>query len=278
MALVILEYDDILGRIQLRPECAEALGRKLLAAEADKHELPAEVRVQGNVADEALRHLCFRRVDGDAAAVLMIDRDHIVHVGVLWKKVPADAGDSVVHHADDALDRGIDAEDVAGAAGALAPGIGIAHPGFNGRLRQVRHDILCKTHGVQVRRGGHEKVGLVDPAAAGHIFAHGAEHDAVAHDLTACRDIAEGDLVRLGDVLLQHGPVGKRCSLCKITDGDGDIVAFVDFDTECFHSCLLKTGRENTDPLFCYSIRPASRMALRIFSRTGPSGVGRFGR
>ena len=160
----------------------------------------------------------------------------------------------------------------------LAPGIGIAHPGFNGRLRQVRHDILCKTHGVQVRRGGHEKVGLVDPAAAGHIFAHGAEHDAVAHDLTACRDIAEGDLVRLGDVLLQHGPVGKRCSLCKITDGDGDIVAFVDFDTECFHSCLLKTGRENTDPLFCYSIRPASRMALRIFSRTGPSGVGRFGR
>ena len=117
------------------------------------------------------------------------------------KKVPADAGDSVVHHADDALDRGIDAEDVAGAAGALAPGIGIAHPGFNGRLRQVRHDILCKTHGVQVRRGGHEKVGLVDPAAAGHIFAHGAEHDAVAHDLTACRDIAQRDLMCLGNVL-----------------------------------------------------------------------------
>ena len=206
--------------------------------------------MQGDVADEALRDLGLRRVDGDAAAVLVVDGDHIVYVGVLGQKIPADAGDGVVHYADDALDRGIDTEDVAGAARALAPGIGVAHPGFDGRLGQVCHDVLRKTHTVQIGCRSHDKVCLVDPAAAGHIRKHGAEHDAVAHDLTACRDIAEGDLVCLGNILLQHSTVGKRCTLRKVADGDGDIVAFVDFDTECFHSCLLKTGRKSTDPLF----------------------------
>ena len=59
----------------------EAVGLQLFAAQAHHQQLAAEVRVLADVAQGALRNLGARRVDGDAAAVGVLQRHHVIHVG-----------------------------------------------------------------------------------------------------------------------------------------------------------------------------------------------------
>ena len=235
MAFMVLQDDDIFGGVQLRPESAETLRCELFTAEAYQHEFPAEVRVQSNVADEALGYLSLRCIDCHAAAVLVVDCHYIVHIGIFRQQIPANAGDGIVHNADDALHGCVDTENVACAAGPLSPGVRIAHPGFDRRLGQLCHDIGGELHFVQIRRRSHDEICLIDPTAAGHILTHGAEYNAIAYNLATFGNIAQGNLVGLGNVRLGHSSVRKRCSLLKVAYSDGDIVALVDFDRECFH-------------------------------------------
>jgi hypothetical protein len=76
--------------------------------------------VVGEIADGADGDRGAGRVDGDAAAVVVRDGDYVVDVRVVREDLGLDAADCVVDRGGNALNRGGDAEDVAGSYRAVA--------------------------------------------------------------------------------------------------------------------------------------------------------------
>ena len=238
-ALVVLQDDDVLRGVVLRAH--EHVHRQLFAAEGHDHQLPAEVRVMAEVAQRADGHLGLRRVDGDAAAVGMVDGDDVVHVRILGQDLPADALHGDVQHALHALHGGLDAQDVAG-AGEAALGVAVAEPGCNRRLGQVGTDVHAVGHVVKARRRRQAQHVLVDPLSLGDGVKRIAQLHAVADDRAVLRDIREGDLVPLRDVAQGDDAGHDLGALLNLLDGDGDIVLFGDLDIGTHHRSPLTNG------------------------------------
>ncbi len=74
----------------------QPVGLELLAAEADDHRFSAEVRVEDEVPERPDRHGGPRGVDGDAAAVAVVDRHDVVDVRVAGEQLVLDAADQLV--------------------------------------------------------------------------------------------------------------------------------------------------------------------------------------
>ncbi len=70
----------------------QQFGLQLLAAEANDHHLAAEIGIAGQVLQGADQDGSARRVDGDAAAIGMRDRHHVVDVGIFRQQLLARSG------------------------------------------------------------------------------------------------------------------------------------------------------------------------------------------
>ena len=66
-------HDAAVGPFRQQP-----LGNEFFAAEPDHHDLDAEIRIQREVLQGADRHDCQRRIDRDAAAVIVRQADDVV--------------------------------------------------------------------------------------------------------------------------------------------------------------------------------------------------------
>ena len=91
----------------------QPLRLQLLAAEPDHHGGAAEIRIEADVAQGADRHGGAGRVDRDAAAVGVLEPDHVVDIREARQQLGLDAPHRELDHAGDALHRRGDAEDVA---------------------------------------------------------------------------------------------------------------------------------------------------------------------
>ena len=150
------------------------------------------------------------RVDGDAAAVAVLEADDVVDVRVLRQQLVADAAQRDVEHAGHALHRRGDGQQVARADRRrpdCVPLEGVAvqrwqRSGFHGRHRQA----------VERARAGHLQQPLVHPAAGGNGARSAADAHAVTQHLVAFGQVDQRHLVRLRHAFAQHRAVGAaRC-------------------------------------------------------------------
>ncbi len=96
------------------PGWQQTLGLQLLAAEADDHRATTEIWIKADVAERPDWNLCLGCVDGDAAAVDVLQADHIIDMGVAGQQLGADAPHGVLDDAGDALHGRRYGEDVPG--------------------------------------------------------------------------------------------------------------------------------------------------------------------
>ena len=182
-----------------------------------------------DVADDLLRNVGIRCIDGDTAAIRMIDGDDVIYVRILRQDLPLDALDGNIEHTRNTLHGRVDAEDVPG-AGVTTVRITIAHPGRPLRLRKIRADVRRKFHLIEIRCRCHDEVLLIDPAADRDILCGRAEHHTVANDFGSFRKCLQRDLMCLWDVF--HGDHARHDfgTLRHIMDGDGDVITLGDLN------------------------------------------------
>ena len=213
----VLQADDVerfffAARIALvadreRARRQQPLGLQLLAAEAHDHHLAAEVRVQADVAQRADRDHRVGRVDGDAAAVGVLEADDVVDVRVARQQLGLDPRDRELDDAGDALHGRRDGQDVARADRAVGVAKALEGEAFE-RRRRVALDGRDRQAFERARRG-HAQQPLMDPAAGGDRLHRIADRDAVAQHRLACADRGQRDLVAGRHAILQHQAGGE---------------------------------------------------------------------
>ena len=237
-AVALLEHHHVFGGVVFRAH--QHVRRQLFTAQGNHHELAAEIGMMADVAQGADGHLGLGGVDGHAAAIGVIDGHHVVHVGILGQKLPADAVDGHVQRAFHALHGGLDAQEIAGARRA-ALGVAVSPPGFHRGLGQIGADIGAIGHIVQGRRGGQAQHVLVDPLALGDGIQGIAQHHAVADDLAILGNIAQGDFMGLGNIGKGHHAGHDLGALGQFVHGDGHVILRLDLYV-CTHKNSLKAG------------------------------------
>ena len=95
------------------------LNEALNVIEVKGFDIQGEVGIQADVAQRADGDHRIRCVDRHAAAVTVLQPDHVVHVRVQRQQLGLDAGHGLRHHAGHALHGGGDGQDVAGAHRAI---------------------------------------------------------------------------------------------------------------------------------------------------------------
>ena len=234
LVLFVLEPHDIeaaaVGGDRDRSGWQQALGLQLLAAQAEHHHLAAEVRVGGDVAQGADRDHRIGRVDGDAAAVAVLQRQHAVDVGVLRQQLGADALGRDARHAGDALHGLRDRQQVARADGAV--GVAVALEGV--ALERLRRGRLARGHRQvgQVARRRHAQQPLVHPAACGNRFGGVADGHVVAPHHAAFGNVDQRHLVPLRHPVAHHQTVleARARTQPTIVGHDGHVVGRVHLD------------------------------------------------
>ena len=77
---------------------------------------------------------------------------------------------------------------------------------------------------------------LVDPVALLNIVDRIAENNAVTNDLSACRDIIQGNLVSLRDVLIGHKTFHDFGASLQILNGYNNVILVFDLDIQTCHT------------------------------------------
>ena len=95
------------------PRRQQSFRLQLLTAQADHHHLAAKVRIEANVAQRADWNDGVGRVDGNTAAISVVQPDDVVDVGELRQQFCLDALHGEVSHAGHALHSLGDRQDVA---------------------------------------------------------------------------------------------------------------------------------------------------------------------
>ena len=183
------------------------------------------------IAENADGHLCLRGIDGHAAAVGVVHRDDVIHIGIFGEKFFLHLFHSHVQHAGHALNGSADSQNISG-SGRTSPGIAVSLPGLHRRFRQVRHDVGAVLHIVHVGRHGEFQHMLVDPASFLDIVDGIAQHHSVADNRAALRNVFQGDLMGLGDILGRHNAFHHFCPRLDLVDSDGHIVLIFNFDVQ----------------------------------------------
>ena len=147
------------------------------------------------------RDFCLRCVDGNAAAVCVVDRNDVVYVWIFWKKFFFHFLYCDIQYSCYALYGGADPEDVSGSCVA-AVWICISFEGSYRRFRQVCDDVFAELHVIYGWRGWKFEHEFVDPVAA-FDRVHGVSEDhAVADDRASFWNVSQCDFVCLRDVLV----------------------------------------------------------------------------
>ena len=114
----------------------QPVGLQLLATQADHHQLAAEIRMAREVLQGADGDRRIPRIDGHAAAIGVVQRHHVIDIGVFREQIPLDAADDHIERAGDALHGDADAEDVLRANRPV--GVAVALEGIALQLRAGR--------------------------------------------------------------------------------------------------------------------------------------------
>ncbi|MPM77574.1 hypothetical protein SDC9_124580 [bioreactor metagenome] len=180
----------------------QALGLQLFTAQADHHDLAAEVRVAADIAQRALRDLGTHGIDGHAAAIAVLQAHHVVHMGVAGQQLGLDAAHGKVEHPGHALHRGGDGQDVARAHGAVR--IAVTLEGI--ACQRLQRGRLDGGDGQALQRAslGHLQQALVYPAAGGNGLERIADDHVVAPHLAALGNVHQRHLVRLRHLVEQR--------------------------------------------------------------------------
>ena len=208
----------------------QPFGLQFLAAQADDHHLAAEVGVEADVAQRADRHRRVRRLDGHAATVAVLQRDHVVDVGKTRQQFGLDALHGEVGDAGHALHGLRDGQDVARAHRAV--GVAVALEGVALQRRQRRRLDGGQRQAFQAARVGHLQQPLVHPAAGGDVLQRIADGDAVAQHRPVGRDVGQRHLVALRHAVAQHQARRQHAAggQATVVGHDGDVVALVHAD------------------------------------------------
>jgi hypothetical protein len=208
----------------------QPFGLKLLAAQAHHHHLAAEVRVEADVAQCADRDLRVGRIDRHAAAVAVLQRNHVVDVRVTRQQLLADAVHRELGDTGHALHGLRDGQDVAGAHAAIGVAVALEGVALQRRLRR------CPGGGHrqvgQAGRVGHGQQAFMDPAAGGNVLQRAADDHVVAPHLGTGRKVHQRHLVALGNALAQGEAVGEAGARldAAVVGHDGDVVRLVHAD------------------------------------------------
>jgi hypothetical protein len=146
--------------------------------------------------------------DRDAAAVAVLEPDHVVDVRVARQQLGPDPLDGVLHDALHALDGGGDREHVARPDRAVGVPVSLERVALERRLRRrpARRDRQPR----ELARGPHPQDVLVHPAPRGQVPQRVADRHAVAHDRGAGGEIDQRDLVGLRYGFAQGQPVAEH--------------------------------------------------------------------
>ena len=223
--------------IQFRIVFAEALDSELLTAQCHQHKLPSEVRMQSDILQNSLGNVCILRIDRNTAAIGMIDRDHIVHIGIFRKKFPFDFLNCGIQHTCDTLHGRIDCKNISCAA-ITAIGIFIAHPCFDRRFRKIRDNVCCEFHMIHIRRFRQIEHKLIDPVTFGDRFLRIAEHNTIPDHFTAFGNIRQGCLMCLRNVRIRNDTGPDLRSFRCIVDRDCHIIFVSQFYAKLRHICI----------------------------------------
>ena len=262
----VLQADDavgVAGRGGGAVVGQQPLRHHFLAAEADHHRLAAEIGVAGDVAHGADRDRRAGGSDRHAATVGVVQRDDVVDVGEARQEFLADAFGSVFDDAGDALDGGGDAQQVAGAGGAVRIAESVEGVAF--KWRQFRRDGGGQRKVFQRGCGWHAHQRFLDPASARHRT-HGIANDlAVANDRRTLCQVEQIDLVALRHVLTQCQPVaeGRAARQSGGVDHDGHVVLGMNPDVQRYfgHNVVLPWAAWNLNGFRARPFEAAGRKA-----------------
>ena len=162
----------------------------------------------------------------------MVERHHVVDIGIAGQQLPFDPVYHVVGDARHTLHAGGDAEDVARAHTAV--GIAVALEGVALQRFPVSRLARCKRQSIQCRRLGHPQHRFVNPAPARDRLPGEADHLAVTQHRRVPGDVNQRYLVSLRIPFAQLGAVSEQAAGRQAVraDHDGHVVVWIDLDRQ----------------------------------------------
>ena len=209
----------------------QALRLQLFATEADDHHFAAEIGIEADVAQRADRDHRIGCIDRDAAAIRMLERDHVVDVRILRQQLGLDPLHREVGDAGHALHRLRDRQDVARADRAIGIAKALERVALERRLHRRFHG-GDRQRVVELARGGHLEQPFMDPAAGPDVVDGVADRNVVAHHRLARGNVDQRHLVTLRHALdeRQAGREYRSRGETAIVGDDRDVVGFVHAD------------------------------------------------
>ncbi len=201
---------------------------QLLTAESHHHDLAAEVGVADHIGYGTDGNVSQRCVDGNAAAVWMGYSHNSVYIGILGKQFFPDPLHRHLQYSCRTLNSGHDSQQIPGSCRSLR--IFIPHPGGPDRHGQILvfYQIGAELHVIYRRTLGQIQHVLVDPVPLPDVMDGISQDHPVSDDLSSGRDIAQCNLVGLGDVLIGSDALRNLSSRPDVLDRNGHIVFFAD--------------------------------------------------
>ena len=177
---------------------------QLFAAQAHHHGRASQVRVQAQVVQRSDWDFSAGSVDGNAAAVVVGQRNHVVDVGIARQQFRLDAPDREIDCGGNALHGGGDAQNVLGSHRSV-----IVQKPFEGialKRRHRRRRSGCQRQILERWNNGLAHPVLVHPTAPRNVAFRVSDNGAVAQNGRAVPDVRQRNLVRLGNIFNQRQP------------------------------------------------------------------------
>jgi hypothetical protein len=174
-------------------------------------------------------------VDRYAAAVRVLEPDHVVDVRIAGQQLVADAAHRDVEHAGYALHGRRDRQDIARADRPVGVAVALEREALD--WRRGGRTMRGHRQAPQLARGRHFDQSLVHPAARGDRFERVADRHAVAHDGRAGGQVDERNLVRLRHLVEQPDATRQQGAgrQAAVVADDRDVVAVAHADQDRLH-------------------------------------------
>ena len=236
--MVLVLQADRIGRVTGRATLddgktagrQQARGLQFFTAQTDHHDLAAKIGVEADIAQRADRNNGLRRINGHAAAIRVLQADHIIHKGVQGHQLGFDAAHRLSNHARHALHGGGDGQQVARANRAIGVQKAFKTVALEGQ--RLGHSQAGHGQLAELLRRWHLQLALLHPGACSDVLQRVADGHVVAAHCGAGGNHLQGHLVALGHPLSQHQAAFKHCagSQPAVIDHDRHVVGRVHAD------------------------------------------------